>query len=456
MTPCRVVDTRNGQGFTGFFGPPALAAGVFRTFPIQSSTNCSIPAIAQAYSFNITVIPSGFLDFITVWPTGAPQPNASTLNGYVGTVIANAAIVPAGTSGQVNVYASQNTHLIIDINGYYAAQTGITLAQGTAASPSMSFADHPQTGIFSPGGDALAFSTSGAERLSIDSTGNVGIGQSLHVEGITSLGPPGSVYAYSVAGASPGPYPTLGFNTYGYPYVAGANGYGGVLQYQNGDGKLIYYTGSNVTAGQPHAFLPALTIDKDGSIGIGTTPSSARLAVDGGSPAVYGRSDSAFGAGVVGRNDSSGDGVVGSGKTGDGVRGDSNGGNGVYGNSTNGPGVQGFSLNGTGVLGRNGNGLSWAGYFDGNVRVTGTLTQGSDARLKQGLSNLNYGLRELMQLRPVTYEWKDKPEQGIQLGLIAQEVETVLPELVSTDKDAEQTKGLNYIGLVPVTIKAIQ
>jgi hypothetical protein len=60
MTPCRVVDTRTGQGFTGFFGPPALAGGVFRTFPIQSSTNCSIPAIAQAYSFNITVVPPGF------------------------------------------------------------------------------------------------------------------------------------------------------------------------------------------------------------------------------------------------------------------------------------------------------------------------------------------------------------------------------------------------------------
>src|SRR5262249_44420701 len=43
-----------------------------------------------------------------------------------------------------------------------------------------------------------------------------------------------------------------------------------------------------------------------------------------------------------------------------------------------------------------------------------------------------------------------------QIGLIAQEVEAVLPELVSTDKDAEHTKGLNYTGLVPVTIKAIQ
>jgi endosialidase-like protein len=72
------------------------------------------------------------------------------------------------------------------------------------------------------------------------------------------------------------------------------------------------------------------------------------------------------------------------------------------------------------------------------------------------VANLGYGLRELLQLRPVTWNWKDKPDQGRQLGLIAQEVEPVLPELVITDKDADQTKALNYVGLVPVTIKAIQ
>jgi len=43
MTPCRVVDTRVGLGFSGAFGPPALAGGVSRTFPIQSSTTCTIP-----------------------------------------------------------------------------------------------------------------------------------------------------------------------------------------------------------------------------------------------------------------------------------------------------------------------------------------------------------------------------------------------------------------------------
>src|SRR5262245_35483808 len=103
MTPCRVVDTRTGSGFTGFFGPPSLGGGLIRTFPIQSSTTCSIPSIAQAYSFNVTVVPFGFLDFITVWPSGQARPNASTLNGYVNTVIANADIVPAGISGSVDV-----------------------------------------------------------------------------------------------------------------------------------------------------------------------------------------------------------------------------------------------------------------------------------------------------------------------------------------------------------------
>jgi hypothetical protein len=176
MTPCRVVDTRTGSGFTGAFGTPSLVGGASRTFPIQSSTTCSIPSIAQAYSFNITVVPPGFLDFITVWPTGQPRPNASTLNGYVGTVIANAAIVPAGTSGSVDVYASQFTDLIIDINGYYAPQSGITLTQGSAGAPSLSFDGDAGTGIFSAGAGSVDISTGGTRRLTVLPNGNVGIG----------------------------------------------------------------------------------------------------------------------------------------------------------------------------------------------------------------------------------------------------------------------------------------
>jgi hypothetical protein len=175
MTLCRVVDTRTGSGFTGAFGPPSLVGGASRTIPIQSSSTCSIPSIAQAYSFNITLVPPGFVDFITVWPTGQPRPNASTLNGYVSNVIANAAIVPAGTSGSVDVYASQTTNLIIDINGYYAQQTGITLAQGTAASPSLSFSSDAGTGIFSSGAGSLDITTGGTTRLTVRPDGDLDV-----------------------------------------------------------------------------------------------------------------------------------------------------------------------------------------------------------------------------------------------------------------------------------------
>jgi hypothetical protein len=183
MTPCRVVDTRAGQGFPGAFGPPNLLGGASRTFPIQASMTCSIPAIAQAYSFNITIVPPGFVDFITVWPTGQPRPNVSTLNGYVNTVIANAAVVPAGTGGSVDVFASQNTDLIIDINGYYAPQSGLTLARGNAGDPSLSFAGDPGTGIYSSGAGTLNIATGGTNRLTVRPDGDVDLPGSIRKQG---------------------------------------------------------------------------------------------------------------------------------------------------------------------------------------------------------------------------------------------------------------------------------
>jgi hypothetical protein len=119
MTPCRVVDTRASQGFPPAFGPPSLAAGTSRTFPLQSSATCSIPAAAQAYSFNVTVVPSGSTGFITAYPTGQSVPLAATLVWFGGALTSNAAIVPAGTGGSVDVYVNTATDLVIDINGYY-------------------------------------------------------------------------------------------------------------------------------------------------------------------------------------------------------------------------------------------------------------------------------------------------------------------------------------------------
>jgi hypothetical protein len=96
-----------------------MAASTARSFPMPSS-GCGIPATAAAYSLNVTVVPDGMLQYLTVWPTGAGQPFASTLNSWDGTVVANAAIVPAGQGGAISVFVTDRTHVILDINGYFA------------------------------------------------------------------------------------------------------------------------------------------------------------------------------------------------------------------------------------------------------------------------------------------------------------------------------------------------
>ena len=60
------------------------------------------------------------LQYLTAWPTGSAQPNVSTLNSWDGAVVANAAIVPAGTGGAISVFVASRTHVILDINGYFA------------------------------------------------------------------------------------------------------------------------------------------------------------------------------------------------------------------------------------------------------------------------------------------------------------------------------------------------
>ena len=128
LTPCRVADTRKPNGD---LGGPFLSGGTSRDFPILEAASCNIPNTAQAYSLNFTAVPKGPLGYLTVWPAGQSKPVVSTLNALTGTITANAAIVPAGNNGDVEVYPSNDTDLVIDINGYFAPATsgpgGLTL-----------------------------------------------------------------------------------------------------------------------------------------------------------------------------------------------------------------------------------------------------------------------------------------------------------------------------------------
>lgn len=120
---------------------------------------------------------------------------------------------------------------------------------------------------------------------------------------------------------------------------------------------------------------------------------------------------------------------------------------------------------------------AYAGYFDGDVHATGTVTWASDATLKQQIQEVNGpdALALINQLQPKTYNFRtaDYPylslPQGQQYGLLAQEVEQVLPVLVKDVIQPErrdskgnvvspqlQYKGLNYAGLIPVLIGAVK
>jgi uncharacterized repeat protein (TIGR03803 family) len=119
VAPCRVADTR---GPNGSLGGPSLVGGQERDFPVRSSS-CGLPNTVAAYSLNFTVVPknNGVVHYLTVWPQGLARPTVSTLNDPTGTNVANAAIVPAGNGGGVATYVTDNTDLVIDVNGYFAA-----------------------------------------------------------------------------------------------------------------------------------------------------------------------------------------------------------------------------------------------------------------------------------------------------------------------------------------------
>jgi len=92
----------------------------------------------------------------------------------------------------------------------------------------------------------------------------------------------------------------------------------------------------------------------------------------------------------------------------------------------------------------------------GIVKQNGSTIHASDKRLKRDISSLSYGLDEILQLQPKTYNWKNRDQKHKSLGLIAQEVAPIIKEIVVAQDNPEKTLGISYTELIPVLIKAIQ
>lgn len=105
-----------------------------------------------------------------------------------------------------------------------------------------------------------------------------------------------------------------------------------------------------------------------------------------------------------------------------------------------------------------------------NIVVANVFNQ-SDARAKKNVTNVQSGLVSLLQLRPVSYNWADKPaskesaatdsiqmpgdpQVRLQYGFLAQEVEEILPDLVLTEENG--SKSVNYIAMIPLLVQSVK
>jgi hypothetical protein len=96
-------------------------------------------------------------------------------------------------------------------------------------------------------------------------------------------------------------------------------------------------------------------------------------------------------------------------------------------------------------------------HADADV-VAYSSTVASDMNLKENITDMKYGLDTVMQLRGVEYDWK-REDMGHDIGVLAQEVEQVIPELVKEHDGLHgrgKFKSVDYNKLVPVLIESIK
>ncbi|MCU1391497.1 MAG: hypothetical protein JWL72_4835 [Ilumatobacteraceae bacterium] len=119
LTPFRLADTRAG-GPTGdglFVGGGPIQGGA--TLQLRVQGRGGVAADAASASLNVTSVGSVGTGFLTVFPCGSTQPTASSLNYPAGSIVSNAVITKIGAGGNVCIFASVTTDLVVDVGGAF-------------------------------------------------------------------------------------------------------------------------------------------------------------------------------------------------------------------------------------------------------------------------------------------------------------------------------------------------
>jgi hypothetical protein len=383
LAPCRIVDTRgNGAPIQGgmFTGGSDV-----RNYAVAGI--CGIPTLAQALSLNFTVVGPTGSGFLVSWPTGGAVPPVSILNFNVGDVRNNAAVVPTNASVSFTVNVSAATHLIIDVNGYYAPAgvgTANTFLGRNAGNFTMTGDNNTGFGYF-----ALSNNTTGHH--------NTATGQGALFSNTTGN-------ANTATGGGTLQNNTMGVDNTAAGEAALFSNITGSFNTATGDGALQGNTaGASNTANGSFALFSNTTGNSNTAIGANTLQnttgfSNIGIGQDGGLNLTTGSNNICIGnAGVAGE---SGIIRVGSSQT-----------------KTFVAGVNGVMTGGTGT----------PVLIDASGQL-GTLS--SSARFKDEIQDMGEATEGLLKLRPVTFRYRAQPEGRTQFGLIAEEVEKVMPELV--------------------------
>jgi hypothetical protein len=122
VVPQRLVDTRILLGAPG----GRLAAQATLAVQVTGVGAAAVPADASSAYLNVTVDAPARDGFVTVWPCGSPMPTASNLNFRAGETIANLAVTKIGGDGQVCMYASAPTDLVVDLSAWQPSVSPLT------------------------------------------------------------------------------------------------------------------------------------------------------------------------------------------------------------------------------------------------------------------------------------------------------------------------------------------
>jgi hypothetical protein len=355
---------------------------------------------------------------------------------------------------------------------------GVVFPAGAVGTPAITTSGDLNTGLFFPAADTVAIATGGTERARVDSAGNMGLGVT---PSAWTLFTAAQVKNASLTGFSNRAYLSANW------FYDGADKYIAsdfATQYRQISGQHQWFTAPSGTAGNTITFTQAMTLDASGNLGIGTNSPLAKVQIDS--------SSATYSANLRVRNSNFGNGVVGAANGILAVATDMN--NIAFYTGSN-LGVDGASaptneraridssgnlLVGTTSFGNvNANALAFSptskylalshasgtgsgtGYvsFGLSTSEIGSITQNgttavayntsSDYRLKEDIAPMTGALAKVATLKPVTYKWKSDGSDG--QGFIAHELQEVVPECVTGEKDATRIQRVEVSPAVPAT-----